>query len=93
VKAGASDGVRSERFWPYLVDKSKDKPPTSCFELAMDRTIQSYRRIVGLQEVKSCLAGGSPVFAGIVVYSNMLADETAKTGLVDVPAPGDKEQG
>lgn len=86
-------GTCAESIWPYNVRKFAAKPTKQAYADAGTRTIGSYQRIVGLQELKACLAEGFPVVIGFTVYESFESDEVARTGIMPMPAANEREMG
>ena len=43
--------------------------------------------------MKGCLASGYPFVIGYTVYESFMSDEVAKTGIAQMPTPGDRVVG
>lgn len=93
VKGLATVGTCSEPMWPYVVKTFAYKPTPTQLADAAARKIKAYHRVVGLQAVKSCLAGGDPVIFGFTVYDSFESDEVARTGIMPMPKKGERELG
>jgi len=55
--------------------------------------IAAYHRVRGLPDIRACLAGGNGVVLGFTVYDSFESDDVAKTGVVPIPALGEKVLG
>jgi C1A family cysteine protease len=86
-------GVCSEKKWPYLIEKFKNKPAAECYKEALDHQITSYHRILSLNDMKSCLADGYPFVFGFTIYESFESSEVAKTGTAGMPGPGERALG
>ena len=53
----------------------------------------SLTRIGSLNEMRTCLADGYPFVFGFTVYSAFESDEVATTGVLTLPAKGEKVEG
>jgi hypothetical protein len=73
-------GVCTEKLWPYKIARFTKKPPSACYKQARDHQITSYHRIIGLQQMKQCLAEGYPFVFGFSVYEAFESPQVAKTG-------------
>lgn len=94
VKVAAKVGVAPETLWPYDVAKFKRLPPKRVFEAAKADLAITYSRVaVGAAALKTALYAGHPVVIGISVYDSFEGDETAKTGLVKMPASNESMLG
>ncbi len=90
IKTLAKQGACSEKSWPYVVSKFKTKPAAACYQEALEHQITSYRRILTLDQMRTCLAEGFPFVFGFAVYESFESQEVARTGIV--PLPKAKEQ-
>lgn len=90
IKTLAKQGACTEKNWPYDIAKFTVKPPKKCYTEALDRQILSYARLNTLDEMRACLAGGYPFVFGFSVYDSFETQQVAKTGVVDLPKPGEK---
>jgi C1A family cysteine protease len=90
VKSLVNIGVCSEKLWPYQIAKFAAKPPASCYKAAKKQQVESYHRVVGLTEMKQCLAEGYPFVFGFSVYEGFESQTVAKTGVVAMPKKGEK---
>ena len=93
IKTLARYGSCSEKRIPYVVANFKKKPSCIAYREATKHKITSYHRIETLQEMLNCLAEGFPFVFGFMVYSGMEAPEVAKTGVLNMPKPGEYECG
>jgi len=83
LKSAQKQGACPETLWPYDVAKFAVKPPQECYQEALKYQILSYHRIIGLNQIKGCLAEGYPVLFGARIYGNF-PQETA-TGAIPMP--------
>jgi C1A family cysteine protease len=90
VKSLANLGVCTEPLWPYNISKFRYKPTIKCFHDGLTRKITSYSRINTLSDMKNCLASKFPFVFGFSVYDGFESDAVAKTGIVNLPAKGEK---
>ncbi len=93
VKSLVKLGVCTEKKWPYTISKFAVKPPPACFKEALKRQLLSYHRILGLQQMKQCLAEGYPFVFGFSVYERFESQTVAKTGQLDLPKPSEQQMG
>lgn len=95
VKAIARQGVCPESEWPYDPVKFADKPPAQCYTDAAGCKAVSYQRLQSnnLSQLKSCLASGYPFVFGFTVYDAFESGAVAKTGILNLPGPGEQPQG
>ncbi len=93
VKSLTKLGVCSEKLWPYKIAQFATKPSAACFKAAGDHQITSYHRIIGLQQMRQCLAEGYPFVFGFSVYESFESAQVAKTGQLNLPAAVEKQLG
>jgi C1A family cysteine protease len=93
--AGASlrDGVKSlsqygaclEKEWKYSKTNVLKKPSAPAYKSALTRAITEYVRLIGLPQLKQCLADGFPFVFGFSVYESFETAEVAKSGIMPMP--------
>jgi len=93
IKTLAKQGACSEKIWPYNVSKFKSKPGPACYQEALQHQITSYRRILTLDQMRTCLAEGFPFVFGFSVYESFESQEVARTGIVNIPKPQEQVLG
>jgi len=93
VKTLVNQGVCPEQDWPYVIKQFTQKPSPVCYKEALDHQVISYHRISNLNEMKACLADGFPFVFGFTVYDGFESDQVAKTGVLNMPKPGEQEVG
>ena len=93
VKSLANQGVCAEKQWPYTISKFAQQPSASCVKAALNRKVVSYHRLLSLQDMKKCLAEGYPFVFGFSVYEGFESPAVAKTGMLDLPQPGERQLG
>jgi C1A family cysteine protease len=93
IKTLAKQGACSEKSWPYEVSKFKSKPGPVCYQEALEHQITSYRRILTLDQMRTCLAEGFPFVFGFTVYESFESQEVARTGIVPMPKPQEQVLG
>lgn len=86
IKSLAKQGVCPEQDWPYVISRFKKKPSASCYRTAKKHRIISYHRINTVDEMRACLADGSPFVFGFTVYESFESAAVAKSGVVNLPA-------
>jgi C1A family cysteine protease len=90
IKVLAKYGVCPESFWPYRIKDFTRQPTNQCMLAAVSRKITSYRRLNTLQEMRHCLAQRSPFVFGFTVYQSFESAAVAKTGIANLPGPGEQ---
>lgn len=91
IKTMARLGACDEALWPYVIKRFKEKPPANCYMDATNHRITSYHRILDLNEMRTCLAQGFPFVFGFSVYESFESARVARTGVLDMPKPREKE--
>ena len=103
IKSVGKLGACPETEWPYddtEADpqtgiwppgaKPAEKPTKSCYTDAMKFEALNYQRVPrNLAQMKGCLADGFPFVFGFSVYQSFLSPQVAKTGILNLPAPGE----
>jgi C1A family cysteine protease len=94
IKSVSKIGAPPEADWPYDISKFTDKPPTKAYaDAKLDRALH-YQRIVQTQaQLQGCLASGFPYVFGFTVYESFESPTVARTGIMPMPAPGEKKVG
>jgi len=94
IKSIAQLGVCEETEWPYTITKFTNKPSAACYKDALEHQALSYQRVTQtLTQMKGCLASGFPFVFGFTVYEGFESPAVAKSGEVNLPAPGEKVLG
>jgi C1A family cysteine protease len=94
IKSVAKLGAPKEDSWPYDIDKFRDKPPKPAYsEGAKHQAIRYLRLSQTLNQLKGCLADGSPFTFGFVVYESFESQEVAKSGQAPMPHASEKPLG
>jgi C1A family cysteine protease len=94
IKSVAKLGVCTEDDWPYDIAAFRDKPGPGCYKDALKHQAIVYRSIPQqLNQLQACLATGIPFVFGFSVYESFESDEVARTGVVNMPGPGEKQVG
>jgi C1A family cysteine protease len=107
VKSVANLGVCTETDWPYddtpaTSDggpfppgaRDGEQPPDPCYKEALNNRVTVYRRVIqNLDQMRACLAGGDPFLFGFTVYASFESQEVARTGVGQMPQPGEQVLG
>ena len=93
IKSLAQQGVCPEAEWPYRIRDFTKKPSRKCYSDAEKHQITSYLRISTVDEMRTCLADGFPFVFGFTVYSAFESAAVAKTGVLNLPAKGERVMG
>ena len=87
-------GCCDEALWPYDVDKFTEEPPQAAYDAAKaHKSVRYYRVAQHERMLKGCLAAGYPFVFGFTVLSSFETQEVADTGVMPMPADGDKQLG
>lgn len=78
---------------PYDVNTFTVAPSDVATVDAAQFKIASYRRLLTVNDIKTCLAGGQPVVDGISIWESFESDVVTHTGFVPMPQPGEKKLG
>jgi C1A family cysteine protease len=94
IKSVAGQGDCPESELPYDVSKFAQKPPMRCYRDATKYKAVSYSRLLQeANQLKGCLASGFPFVFGFTVYAGFESQDVARTGIVPMPASGEKVLG
>lgn len=93
VKSLVKQGVCTEKKWPYQIAKFTAKPSPACYKEAANHQVNSYHRILTLEQMKQCLAEGYPFVFGFTVYESFESPAVAKTGTLNLPKTSEKNLG
>jgi len=107
MKSVATLGVCAETEWPYdgtptavdggpfpPGDPAGEQPNETCYKDALANRATSYSRVTqDPDQMRGCLAAGYPFVFGFTVYEKFESEEVKQTGVVPMPAPGEKVLG
>lgn len=94
VKSVNKLGVCDESLWPYVEGRFTKKPPTTAFKAALQDKVTKYARVnQNARDMKVCLSHGLPFVMGFTCYDAFESDKVAKTGVLNMPASGEKVVG
>jgi C1A family cysteine protease len=97
IKSVAAQGVCFEQganAWPYDIAKFADAPPAACYTAAEANQVLKYARVTHhVQQMKGCLAAERPFVFGFTVYDYFESQEMAQSGVLQMPAAGEKVVG
>jgi C1A family cysteine protease len=90
IKSLKTNGLCSEKEWPYIINKFSIKPPLSCYNSALSHKVISAHNILPtINSMKSELANGIPFIVGILVYSSFESKNSTITGRIQMPGKHD----
>lgn len=93
IKTLVKQGVCAEAKWPYVIAKFTVKPRPDCYKEALDHQVTAYARLQTIDEMRACLAEGYPFVFGFSVYESFESQQVAKTGVVPMPKPKERQLG
>jgi C1A family cysteine protease len=96
IKSLALYGFCDEKLWAYDVRKFAKVPPCQAYAAAQQNKLASiqYMRVAQTERaLKECLASGNTVVFGFTVYEGFESAEVARTGVVNLPQPGERALG
>jgi C1A family cysteine protease len=94
IKSVATLGAPPETDWPYNIAEFARKPPANAYTDAKTDLVSSYSRVAqNLAQMQGCLAEGYPFVFGFTVYESFESQQVANTGVVPMPASGEKVLG
>jgi C1A family cysteine protease len=93
VKASPSSACPARSSGRTTSKRFATKPSAAAIADAARRKITSYHRLVGLTAMRQCLAEGYPVIFGFTVYESFESDQVARTGILEMPKPNERELG
>ena len=86
-------GAAPESAWPFDTRKMFTSPPEVVYGQAEEYTIADYLRLLTADDYLTCLADGFPFILGFTVFESLDSDEVAKSGVMPLPAPNEKQLG
>jgi C1A family cysteine protease len=94
IKSVGTIGAPPETDWPYDIKEFAVKPPPKAYKDAPLAKALQYQRVAQvLAQMKGCLASGFPFVYGFTVYESFESPQVAHTGVVPMPAAGEKVLG
>jgi C1A family cysteine protease len=94
IKSVATLGAPPEKDWPYNIQAFAEKPPLKAYTDAKKDLVSAYARVAqGATQMQGCLAEGYPFVFGFTVYDSFESEAVAKSGVVPMPASGEKVLG
>ena len=94
IKSVATLGAPPETDWPYDPTEFAVKPPPAAYADAMQDLVSAYMRVTqNIAQMQGCLAEGYPFVFGFTVYESFESQAVANTGIVPMPASGEKSIG
>lgn len=93
IKSVKELGAPAEKSWPYVIDRFSKRPTKAAYRSATAHQTLRYERVGQNEDIKECLAEGYPVVFGFTVYSSFEGDVVAQTGVLEMPGPGEHDEG
>lgn len=89
----AKDGAPAEDTdWPYDIARFAEKPPAQAYtDAALDQAVKFGSVAAG--DIDATVASGYPVVFGVTLYESFESDAVARTGVVPMPAAGERQVG
>jgi papain like protease len=90
IKALRLFGACPEAFWPYDPRRLDAEPEPFHYALAQNFKAIEYFRLDGTpDQLRSALDSGLPFVFGFTCFSSLASPETARTGVIPFPGPGE----
>jgi C1A family cysteine protease len=96
IKAVNLYGICKESIWPYIESKFAVQPSEEAYKEAILHKSVDYSRLDNrdINQLKACLVDDNrPFIFGFQVFEFFESDEMAKTGILQLPRPGEGCQG
>jgi C1A family cysteine protease len=93
IKVVNSEGVCPETLWPYEIAMFAVKPPRRCYVAALTERLLQYEAIQTLGDLKDAISSNLAVVFGFTVYESFESSAVAQTGVMPMPAPGERVVG
>ncbi|HVP20382.1 MAG TPA: C1 family peptidase [Anaerolineaceae bacterium] len=93
LKVLAKIGCAPEADDPYNIAAFTNKPSAKAVADAAQYKIAAYHRLKNLNDIQTCLAGGTGVVLGFKVYESFESNAVAQTGKMPMPASGESVVG
>lgn len=94
IKTVGAQGVCPETEWPYDIAQFETPPPANCYQDALQYKAILYQRLTNdLDQMRGCLASGSPFVFGMTVYQSFESQAVAQSGQVPMPSPDEQTIG
>jgi hypothetical protein len=90
MKALNTIGACAESTWPYDISKFSSTPSAAADAEASSHEVTTYQACPDLASVKQAIADGFPVVGGFSVPENMMSQQCAQTGIVQMPGPNEQ---
>lgn len=78
-------GAAPEDIWRYVPQNLYIAPPVNILAAANENKISSYSRLIGEDDMITCLAEGFPFVLGFNVYDSFEGNLVARTGVMGMP--------
>jgi C1A family cysteine protease len=94
MKSVATLGAPNETDWPYDISQFAQKPPMVAYDDAKQDIVTSYSAVPrDTTQMRGCLADGFPFVLGFTVYESFESQAVADSGILNMPASGEKVLG
>lgn len=86
-------GLCLEQTWPYDITRFSETPPMSARAAALEHQALKFYACLTPHAIKKSIADGWPVIFGFDCFESILALETTKTGIIQMPRAGEGSLG
>lgn len=86
-------GLCYEKTWPYDIRKFADKPDDTAIAEGMNHQALAFYACATAYAIKKSIADGWPVIFGFDCFESLDSEETATTGVINMPVPGEASLG
>src|SRR5438105_1694591 len=81
MKSVGQQGACPEDIWQYNIENYAVQPTDACYQAALQHKALLYQRVArSLDQMKGCLASGSPFIFGFTVYESFESQQVAQDG-------------
>jgi C1A family cysteine protease len=85
IKVTNKQGAPLEKFWPYDIQKFRQRPSPNAINDGLTRKVTLYERIENHNGCLDALNNGYPVVIGFYVYDSFGAPQVSRTGVMPYP--------
>jgi C1A family cysteine protease len=93
IKVVNAQGVCPETMWPYNIGMFTVAPPRRCYVAARKDRLVQYEAVQTLGDLKDAISSSLAVVFGFTVYESFESSSVARTGVMPMPARGDRVVG
>lgn len=85
IKATSHKGAPLESFWPYIIQRFRNRPSQTAINDGLKRKVTLYERVDTLNGCLDALNNGFPIIIGFWVYSSFMSRTVSRTGMMPYP--------